>query len=138
MVTVEGVQFCTSFGFVAWLLFDYYGRGGEASVVLLLIYWTLNLPVLGQEIALLARQYPAHRSVTLRLLEPLGAMEEAAGQAHDQGRGLPAEDSSLPTQPPQRATGTRGVAITLEEVHVRVAGSTVLAGIDLTIDSGSH
>ena len=38
----------------------------------------------------------------------------------------------------QRATGTRGVAITLEEVHVRVAGHTVLAGINLTIDPGSH
>ena len=52
--------------------------------------------------------------------------------------GLPAEDSSLPAQPLQRATGTRGVAITLEEVHVRVAGHTVLAGINLTIDPGSH
>ena len=138
VVTVEGVQFFLSFGLATWLLFDYYGRGGEASVVLLLVYWALNLPVLGQEIALLARQYPAHRNVTLRLLEPLGALEEAAGQAHDQAGGLPAEDSSLPAQPLQRATGTRGVAITLEEVHVRVAGHTVLEGINLTIDPGSH
>jgi ABC-type bacteriocin/lantibiotic exporter with double-glycine peptidase domain len=138
VVTVEGVQFFLSFGLATWLLFDYYGRGGEASVVLLLIYWALNLPVLGQEIALLARQYPAHRNVTLRLLEPLGALEETAGQEHDQAGGLPAEDSSLPAQPLQRATGTWGVALTLEEVHVRVAGHTVLAGINLTIDPGSH
>jgi len=138
VVTVEGVQFFLGFGLTTWLLFDYYGRGGEASVVLLLIYWTLNLPVLGQEIALLARQYPAHRNVTLRLLEPLGALEEAAGQAHDQARGLPAEDSSLPEKALPQVTGTRGVAITLEEVHVRVAGHTVLAGISLTIDPGSH
>jgi ATP-binding cassette subfamily B protein len=138
VVTVEGVQFCLSFGLATCLLFDYYGRGGDASVVLLLIYWTLNLPILGQEVALLARQYPAHRNVTLRLLEPLGAMEEAAGQAHDQVRGLQAADSSLPAEPLQQATGTWGVAITLKEVHVRVAGHTVLAGINLTIDPGSH
>ena len=73
VVTVEGVQFCTGFGLAIWLLFGYYGRGGEAGGVLLLIYWALNLPMLGQEIALLARQYPSHRNVTLRLLEPLGA-----------------------------------------------------------------
>jgi predicted double-glycine peptidase len=58
VVTVEGVQFFLSFGLATWLLFDYYGRGGEASVVLLLVCWALNLPILGQEIALLARQYP--------------------------------------------------------------------------------
>jgi len=196
-VTVEGVQFCTSFGFVTWLLFDYYGRGGEASVVLLLIYWALNLPILGQEMALLARQYPTHRNVTLRLLEPLGALEhqsslapsplagngwdggaeamaapvsrrasppplpspiegegtdgtgsaiadltnvleEAARQTHDQTREAQAEDGSQPTQPLRRLTGTMGVALTLEGVQVRVAGHTVLAGIDLTIEAGSH
>ena len=87
VVTVEGVQFFLGFGLATWLLFGYYGRGGEASVVLLLIYWALNLPVLGQEMALLARQYPGHRNVTLRLLEPLGALEEAAELAHDQAGG---------------------------------------------------
>jgi ABC-type bacteriocin/lantibiotic exporter with double-glycine peptidase domain len=138
VVTVEGVQFCTSFGFVTWLLFDYYGRGGEASVVLLLIYWALNLPVLGQEMALLARQYPAHRNVTLRLLEPLGALEETAKHAPDQAEVLQAEAGRPPEEPLRRASGTRGVAITLEGVHVRVAGHTVLAGIDLTIEPGSH
>jgi ABC-type bacteriocin/lantibiotic exporter with double-glycine peptidase domain len=214
VVTVEGVQFFLSFGLVVWLLFDYYGRGGEASVVLLLIYWTLNLPVHGQEIALLARQYPAHRNITLRLLEPLGALEEhqarmapsplvgeggtlncapsadavagngwdggteamaapasplasppplpspiegegteaagsaindlndvlkeATGQTRSLVEGAQDEDSSVPTQVPQRATGTWGVAITLEEVHVQVAGHTVLAGINLTIAPGSH
>jgi ATP-binding cassette subfamily B protein len=130
VVTVEGVQCCISFGLATWLLFDYYGRGGEAGVVLLLVYWNLNLPVLGQEIALLARQYPTHRNVTLRLLEPLGALEEAAGPQGEDGR--------PPTEPLHRATGARGVAITLEGVHVRVAGHTVLEGIDLTIDAGSH
>lgn len=41
--------------------------------MLLLAYWALNLPVLGEEIGRLVRQYPLLRNVTLRLLEPLGA-----------------------------------------------------------------
>jgi ATP-binding cassette subfamily B protein len=138
VVTVEGAQFCTSFGLATWLLFGYYGRGGEASAVLLLIYWALNLPVLGQEIALLARQYPSHRNVTLRLLEPLGALDEAAELARDQAVELPAADGRPPVPPRPRAAGTRGVAIAMEGVQVRVAGHTVLAGIDLTIAPGSH
>jgi ATP-binding cassette subfamily B protein len=86
------MQALLGFGLVAWLLFDYLGHGGEAGGVLLLVYWALNLPVLGQEMTVLVCQYPGHRNVTLRLLEPLGALEdtplpEPAGemtrQAHD-------------------------------------------------------
>jgi len=40
------------------------------------LYWALSLPVLGQEIALIAR--PVHRNVTLRLLEPLGPWRTTA------------------------------------------------------------
>jgi len=131
VVTVEGVQLLTGFGFAAWLLLDHQTRGGETSVVLLLIYWALNLPVLGQEIALLARQYPTHRNVTLRLLEPLGALEETEAQENDQDAATHA--ASMPL-----AASSHGVAIALQGVSVRVAGHTVLAEIDLTIEPGSH
>jgi ATP-binding cassette subfamily B protein len=59
VVAVEGVQSLLGFGLAVWLLFGYLARGGEASGVLLLAYWALNLPVLGQEVALLIRQYPS-------------------------------------------------------------------------------
>src|SRR5262245_11240699 len=75
VVAGEAVQLFAGFGFAAWLLFSHLQRGGEVSTMLLLIYWALNLPMLGQEIAVLARQYPLQRNVTLRLLEPLGASE---------------------------------------------------------------
>jgi hypothetical protein len=65
------------------LLLGYLTRAGDGGGMLLLVYWALNLPVLGQEVALMARQYPAHRNVTLRLLEPLGAPEETHVQAPD-------------------------------------------------------
>jgi ATP-binding cassette subfamily B protein len=135
VVTVEGVQLCTGFGLTAWLLFAYYGRGGEASVVLLLIYWALHLPVLGQEVALLARQYPSHRNVTLRLLEPLGALtamengeERMENATWRGGNGDHKNREGL----------RRGVDIAMQGVQVRVGGHTVLAGIDVSIAPGTH
>lgn len=78
LTTVEVVQTLVGFSLTAWLVLDYLAHGSGAGGVLLLAYWSLNLPVLGQEVALIAQQYPAHRNVTLRFLEPLGAPEEAS------------------------------------------------------------
>ena len=44
-----------------------------SAILLLQVYWMLNLPTLGYELALIAREYPAYRSTILRVLEPLGA-----------------------------------------------------------------
>jgi ATP-binding cassette subfamily B protein len=130
VVVTEGVQALLGFGLVAWLLFDYLGHGGEAGGVLLLAYWALNLPVLGQEMTVLVRQYPGHRNVTLRLLEPLGALEDAHPSA-------PAGDTPLHTPTPMDAAAT-GVALVLDGVSVRVAGHTILADLDLAIPAASH
>jgi ATP-binding cassette subfamily B protein len=127
LVAVEGVQFLIGFGLTAWLLLAHQAREGEAGVVLLLIYWALNLPALGQEIALLARQYPIHRSTTLRLLEPLGAPEETTENAAGDRQDTASQED-----------GARGVAITMERVSVRAAGRTILEHIDLDIAPGSH
>jgi ATP-binding cassette subfamily B protein len=95
VVRVEGLHAFAGFGLAAWLLFAHLQRGGEAGAVLLLIYWALNLPVLGQEIALLARQYPFQRNVTLRLLEPLGAPEERNGEGQRAKGEGPSEPAAL-------------------------------------------
>jgi ATP-binding cassette subfamily B protein len=129
-VMVGGVQSLVGFGLVTWLLMSYLGRGGEVSIVLLLVYWALNLPVLGQAVALAAQQYPAQRNVTLRLLEPLGAPEE--GDAQEVDRALVHTPASTHVAP------LRGVAVRLEGVSVRAAGHTVLEGLDLVIEAGSH
>jgi ATP-binding cassette subfamily B protein len=124
VVVVEGVQGLFGFGLATWLLYTYVTRGGAAGGVLLLAYWALSLPVLGHEMALLVRQYHRQRNVTLRLLEPLGALEETVAPfAH-------------PASPPR--TLPRGVAITLQGVSVRAAGHTILADLDLSIQAGSH
>src|SRR3954452_4927065 len=75
-VTAEGVQMTLMFGLVASLLLLHPVHGMAIGGVLLVIYWALNLPVIGQELAPLARQYPYYRNLTVRLLDPVRAPQE--------------------------------------------------------------
>jgi ATP-binding cassette subfamily B protein len=63
------------------------GFADEGGGALLLAYWALNMPIIGQRIAQIAWQYPTQRNLTLRLIEPLGALEDSdadtAGAAPD-------------------------------------------------------
>jgi len=122
-VAVEALQAVVGFGLSGWIFLDSLARQGSASGSVLLLYWALNLPALGQEIGLLARQYPSHRNITLRLLEPLGALEDRAPP---------------PSAPPSSPASKRAVSIQMEGVGVRAAGHTVLEGIHLSIEPGSH
>ena len=124
-VSIEAVQLLTAFGLSVWLLFGHLARSGEGGATLLLVYWVLNLPVLGQEVAEVAWQYPTFRSSTLRLLEPLGAPDEDAAP------------SRAPVREPVRGR-MPGMAIAIQGVTVRAGGHTILEDIDLTIDAGSH
>ncbi|HSF48580.1 MAG TPA: ABC transporter ATP-binding protein, partial [Burkholderiales bacterium] len=124
-VSVEAVQSLAGFALAAWLLFDHLSHAGASGAVLLMVYWALNLPALGQEIALFAQQYPGVRNVTLRLLEPLGAPEEDAVR-------------DLDILPSEQETCAAGVALALEKVSVRAAGHLILDDIDLRIPAGSH
>jgi ATP-binding cassette subfamily B protein len=78
IVMTEGLQLSIMFCLVAALLVVHPLEGIATGRVLLMAYWALNLPALGQEIAVIARQYPNYRSIALRLMEPLGAPEEVA------------------------------------------------------------
>jgi len=126
---LEAVQWLTGFGLAAWLMLNHISRAGEAGGALLLVYWALNLPGLGEEIVLVARQYPSYRNVTLRLLEPLGALED---------------ESTTPTSPGESAPELLanefedGVAIELAHVNVHAAGHTILQKINLKIEPGDH
>jgi ATP-binding cassette subfamily B protein len=109
-------------GLVGWLLVDHLARRDLTSGVLLLVFWSLNLFNLGRLSALLiAHQYPSHRSIALRLLEPLGAPDES-------------EETATPSAP----EGTGPVAVHLDKVAVRVAGHGILDDVDLEIAAGEH
>jgi ABC-type bacteriocin/lantibiotic exporter with double-glycine peptidase domain len=126
-VAVEAVEAAVGSALAVWLTFDYLHRTPDPAAVLLLLYWALNVPQLGQEIAVSARQYPTIRNLMLRLLEPLGALDEA----DEQGPGI--DDRALPTN----ELG-HGVNLAFRGVSVRVSGRTILDAIDLTIPAGQH
>jgi ABC-type bacteriocin/lantibiotic exporter with double-glycine peptidase domain len=121
VLSLETLQFLAGFGLAIWLLASHLGRGGAAGAVLLLVYWALNLPALGQEVAIIAWQYPSYRNVTLRLLEPLGALEQSALR------------SGAAIQPK-----AAGVSVVFKNVSVVAAGHEVLHEINLSISPGSH
>ena len=122
VIALESVQFLAGFGLAIWLLVSHLGRYGEGGAVLLLVYWALNLPALGQEIALIAWQYPSYRNITLRLLEPLGAIES----------------TQIARWPGVPTTVGQGASIRFEDVTVVAAGHTILRDIHLDIPSGQH
>jgi ATP-binding cassette subfamily B protein len=139
VVVIEAVQLLTGFGLAAWLLFNRFGRGGEPGAALLIAYWALNLPILGQELAHAAWQYPGHRNVTLRLLEPLGALEQSSVLSPPSS---PDSHQSSATSCQSPADGGQspvtGVSVTFDRVSVRAAGHQILDGVRLTIPDGLH
>ena len=130
VVGIDGVQGLLGFGMAAGLLTAYLSGGGEVSGVLLLTYWALRLPVLGQELMQLAQQYPSHRNATLRLLEPLGACDEMPA--------LDAYTSRFELSSSASSSMAQGVSIALEGVSVHAGGHTILEELDLTLAPGSH
>ncbi|MEK8020185.1 MAG: cysteine peptidase family C39 domain-containing protein [Candidatus Parabeggiatoa sp.] len=118
-------------GFAVWILFDYIGQGGEASGVLLLFFWALKLPSLGEGMANVIQQYPMHRNRVLRLLEPLSAPEETEDlDKEDELRSKQAETET--------AKSDKNVGITLDNLTVQAGGHRILNEITLSIKGGEH
>ncbi|HMF55622.1 MAG TPA: ABC transporter ATP-binding protein, partial [Pyrinomonadaceae bacterium] len=130
VVAVEAIQMLSGFGFAAFLSYGYLQSGRLTGGALLLIYWALSLPVLGQEIAAVARLYPAYRSITLRILEPMGAAEETVSTEGDSVESYVSADAG--------SVSVCGVSIDMEEVCVRAGGHTILEEINLSFEGGSH
>jgi ATP-binding cassette subfamily B protein len=130
-VWFEALQFTLGFGLAAAMLFTHLAGSTEAGAVLLLIYWALNLPVLGQQIAQIAWQYPAYRNRTLRLLEPLGALEEEQPSQ-------PAAMMAVSKTQQAIAENRPAVSIQFDNVTIRAAGHTILHNITTHIPAGSH
>jgi ABC-type multidrug transport system fused ATPase/permease subunit len=74
----DAVAGLAGYGVAAWIILAHAARSGASGSLVLLAYWALSLPALGQSLALLLRQLPVHRNVALRLFETLDASEEEA------------------------------------------------------------
>lgn len=122
------------------IVLHYLGNGGEASGVLLLLYWVLSLPVLGQALVTNSQQYPRVRNHLLRVLEPLGAPVKAAS-SETATLTSPTDEPSSAAQPASARldpVSEGGVAIEVRRVTAVVAGRPVLHDLNLTIKSGEH
>jgi ABC-type bacteriocin/lantibiotic exporter with double-glycine peptidase domain len=137
VVWMEALQFFSGFGLAAWILIDYISRTGNFASVLLLAYWALNLPFIGQEIAQIAWQYPNLRNRTLRLLEPLSAPLDIERLDIEKEEDRAAAPAPARKEAPSEATFTAASAV-FENVSVRLAGHTVMEGIDLELPAGGH
>jgi len=130
MVIIEGFQALVGFGLAAWILFGFLKTNVETSWVLLLVYWALNLPVLGQFLVTIIQQFPTHRNTVLRLMEPLGAPEEE--------KAAQVEHESYDLAVNNRDQIKNGVALSLESVNVVISGHTILSNLSLKIEPGEH
>ncbi len=128
-VLAEALQALFGFGLAALLVTSHITQASDASRVLLLIYWALNLPVLGNELAATAREYPGLRNTTLRLLEPLGAREE---EARGDGAAPAPVLAATPGAEPEP------VRVELQKVTVHAAGHVILEDVDLRVEPGSQ
>jgi ATP-binding cassette subfamily B protein len=117
-------------GFAIAILVNYIARGGQPGEILLLFYWTLNLPALGQSLADQIQQYPMQRNRILRLLEPLSAPDEEQSWQSTDGS---ASDDLI--ENPQRANA---VSVDIQDVRLQAGGHVILDDLNLKIEPGEH
>jgi ATP-binding cassette subfamily B protein len=115
--------------FAILIMINYLAKGGQPGEILLLFYWTLSLPALGQALADGIQQYPVQRNMVLRLLEPLSAPDEEEVWAQPAADDQPAP-APLPAETP--------VSIEIEEVTLQAGGHTILDQINLKFHPGEH
>ena len=111
---------------VGYLLFAHFNRVGSASGAdLLLVYWALKLPAIGQSLNALAQQYPAQRNMLLRLLEPLNTPTLSA-------------PSPAAVIVPLPVPATQAVGIQIQDGRIVAGGHTILEDINLHIAPGEQ
>jgi ABC-type transport system involved in cytochrome bd biosynthesis fused ATPase/permease subunit len=123
-VLVDAVQATTGFGLAWWLVVRLGAEADHAANALLLAYWALRLPAIGQGLASMARTLPGMLIATERLLEPLQSPEERAELPTTEDR-----SGSAALLPP---------TISMRGVAVRMGGHAILEDLDLEIAAGSH
>jgi ABC-type bacteriocin/lantibiotic exporter with double-glycine peptidase domain len=145
VTAVEGIQLSAALAATAWIVWRKLSPGAEPAGLLLLVYWILNLPSLGQDAASIVFQYPVLRSTALRLLEPLQAPdEESPSVALSRLQEVPLSTRNrskdqLPAKvPAPHLKLAEGVEIELERVTVRAAGNVILDNVSVRIGVGSH
>ncbi|MEM7182872.1 MAG: ATP-binding cassette domain-containing protein [Spirochaetota bacterium] len=124
--------------FTVWLLFNFIEVKQNIGSLLLLLFWVLKLPVLGQALAETTNRYPLSRNIVLRLLEPLNTPEESELWYHIETEGIVNTNNS--SNQPRRDTypNSQAVKIQIENVDIVAGGNHILSDISMNIEPGEH
>ncbi len=134
---VQGSLSLVATGLIGVLVLQHLHLVGVTGSLLLLVYWALKLPALSKGLATMALQYPAHRNILMRLLEPLNAPSETTTEP-EQDRTDSAEGSVSASRITSAARPLSGTKIELRGVTVIAAGHTILHDITLHVRPGEH
>ncbi|AKF82287.1 ABC transporter ATP-binding protein [Myxococcus fulvus 124B02] len=126
-VGFEGVLMLVSYGLVMLLVYSYLAGTSRASLVLLVVYWALRFPILGQRLMVLSRAFPNAMNRVRRLLDVIGDIKEPQAR--------PETPVQAPVAPEAAASG---VSIVMEKVRVKGGGHTILDKVSLNIAPGEH
>ena len=141
-VGFEGGLMLVSYGLVMLLVYAYLAGSERASLVLLVVYWALRFPILGQRLMILSRAFPNAMNRVRRLLDIIGEIKDPPARpetpALEPGAASApaAHNDGLPDEAPAQAAS--GVAIAMEKVRVKGGGHTILDKVSLTIAPGEH
>jgi ABC-type bacteriocin/lantibiotic exporter with double-glycine peptidase domain len=119
--------------FAVLIVVNYLAKGGQPNEILLLFYWTLSLPTLGQTLANQIQQYPMLRNRVLRLLEPLGAPDEEDIWLQE----APSPESDQ-TTPADGGGSPQPLGVEMSGVYIQAGGHTILKDVNLKIEPGEH
>ena len=139
-LAADGVQGLLCIGLAGGLVFSHFQhQGGVGGTDLLLVFWTLKLPALGQRLANLAEQLPAMRNALLRLLEPLQAPEALASAAAASMVSAPACRPVASFAPGLAApVRPQGVSLRIDNGQLLAGGHAILRDVTLDIAAGEH
>jgi ABC-type bacteriocin/lantibiotic exporter with double-glycine peptidase domain len=139
-VGFEGVLMLVSYTLVVLLVYSYLETSERASLVLLVVFWALRFPILGQRLLVLTRAFPSAMNRVRRLLDIIGEIEpEPAPRSIPPGEVPDDEELELEPAPGVAAeAAASGVAISMERVRVKGGGHNILDKVSLNIAAGEH
>ena len=130
VIALSAVQMALGFGLAALLVVMHVAHHPDSAAVLLLAYWGLNIPAIGGDLASMACQYPLHRNIALRVLEPLTAIEEQRESEPEEFGAAPISSRALLEH--------RGARISMYGVTAQAAGHALVRDVTIDIAPGSH
>jgi len=126
LVRAEALQMAVTLALVAGLVWRQTTNTQDPAGLLLLVYWALSIPAIGQQLASVVWSLPALRNTLLRFLEPLGAPEQEIAEC-------------LANTPyPRPMTQPRGVKLEIDGVRVMAGGHLILEDVSLSVAPGEH